>query len=102
MTTTDKQNTPKTDPVAPKNGASKEHVVPDPDKPIVMSREDVLELLLASEKQRRLQAEAQRVNLELNQAQAESQGLTKRLSAKYGVNLDGAQVAADGKVTLKE
>ena len=84
---------------SPSNGAGKE--MPK-DGPIKLEREDMLELLLVGEKQRRLQAEADRVNIELGQAQRESQEVAQKLSLKYGADLNGAHVAPDGTVTLPE
>jgi hypothetical protein len=91
-----------TETASPKNGAGKEVPQRDPSEPIVLERIDVLELLLVGEKQKRLQAEADRVNIELGQATAESNTLTEKLNQKYGVDLNGAAVAPDGTVTLPD
>jgi hypothetical protein len=87
---------------SPKNGAGKAVPTREPNKPIVLERVDMLELLLVGERQRRLQSEADRVNLELGMAQRESQEVAQKLSLKYGADLNGAHVAPDGTVTLPE
>lgn len=67
-------------------------------KPVVMSREDVLELLLVNEKQRRIKAEEARLQSELSAVQVESSTLAQKLANKYGVDLNGVRVESDGRV----
>ena len=76
-----------------KNGTSKY---------VVLTREDVLELLLVGEKQKRINAEEERLRVELRAVKDETGALTQRLSLKYGVDLKGRRIESDGRVINRE
>lgn len=71
-------------------------------KDVVLTREDVLELLLLGEKQKRITAEEERLRVELRVVQDDSFALTQRLSRKYGVDLKGRRIEPDGRVMNRE
>jgi hypothetical protein len=71
-------------------------------KVLVLDREDVLELRLLGETQRRIKAEEARLQAELNASQAESNALTARLAQKYKLDFDGLRVEGDGRVLRQD
>jgi hypothetical protein len=84
------------------NGQSKKGQHDIPMKDVVLEREEVLELMLLSEKQRRIKAEEARLQAELNEVQKESNALTQKITQKYGVDINGRRVEGDGRVLTAE
>jgi hypothetical protein len=67
---------------------------------VVIDREDRLELMLLNERRTRLQAERDKVAVQLENVEMQSQIRLSMITEKYGVNLEGKRIdLATGLVT---
>lgn len=64
-------------------------------KPIQLDREDVLTLSLITEKSRRLESEAARIQAERRALEQENLLYVQNLNTKYGVDMNGFSIDLD-------